>query len=186
MCTAVRPGPLGRLLPQRIPALVRRVGWGLLVLASMVGVSGGPASAQAYIVQHLGTLGGSSSRAYAINNHGHVVGTSQIAGDAAEHAFLHNGFGMRDLGTLGGMHSHAHGINDRGMVTVDLERRGNLAYHAFRYDLNGMHDLGAPADSSYGYAIDYAGNVVGHGPLLPGGSTHALRMDGFDIRDLGL
>ena len=54
----------------------------------------------------LGTLGGTSSIAFAVNEGGQVVGDSRTAGDAATHAFswTEEG-GMVDLGTLGGTFS---------------------------------------------------------------------------------
>jgi probable HAF family extracellular repeat protein len=65
----------------------------------------------------LGTLGGTLSRAYAINASGQVAGASTTA-TGATHAFLWTpGQGMQDLGTLGGgPSSTARGINDQGQV----------------------------------------------------------------------
>ena len=53
----------------------------------------------------LGTLGGTNSYAFGINDSGQVVGDSYITGNAASHAFLYSGSTMTDLGTLGGTDS---------------------------------------------------------------------------------
>ena len=63
-----------------------------------------------YKVQDLGTLGGSRSWASAINDSGEVVGSSYLAGDQNNHAFLYKDGKMIDLGTLGGTSSVAKGI----------------------------------------------------------------------------
>src|SRR5687768_14416721 len=65
----------------------------------------------------LGTLGGSDSIAYGINDAGQVVGQSLTAGGDLR-AFITgpDGVGMRDLGTLGGNGSIARSINDAGQV----------------------------------------------------------------------
>src|ERR671930_852533 len=65
----------------------------------------------------LGTLGGSTSYGYAVNDSGQVVGYSYTAGDAEYHAFswTHAG-GMVDLGTLGGTSSIALAVNASGQV----------------------------------------------------------------------
>ena len=63
-------------------------------------------------VTALGTLGGSVTYAYSINDAGQVVGEAYTA-EGFTHAFITgpDGKGMRDLGTLGGTDSYARGIN---------------------------------------------------------------------------
>jgi probable HAF family extracellular repeat protein len=63
----------------------------------------------------LGTLGGTSSGAYGINNAGQVMGTAFTSG-GVKHAFLYSEGSMSDLGTLGGTHSEATGINPSSEV----------------------------------------------------------------------
>jgi len=56
----------------------------------------------------LGTLGGTNTNPYGMNEKGQVVGYSWIADNAVYHAFLWNKpTGMKDLGTLGGINSYA-------------------------------------------------------------------------------
>src|SRR6185295_19133116 len=75
-----------------------------------------PGATPTFTITDLGTLGGPSADARAINNPGQVVGASATAsGDT--HAFLWTATdGMKDLGTLGGNFSRAFGINSRGHV----------------------------------------------------------------------
>lgn len=63
----------------------------------------------------LGTLGGRSSAAAAINERGQIVGKSQTT-DGAWHAFLWQNGKMIDLGTLDGRSSRAVAINERGWI----------------------------------------------------------------------
>jgi len=55
-----------------------------------------------YTLTDLGTLGGTFSQAYGVNDKGWVVGYSSTEGDSALHAFLWHRGVMTDLGTLGG------------------------------------------------------------------------------------
>jgi probable HAF family extracellular repeat protein len=69
-----------------------------------------------YMVTDLGTLGGTFSQAFKVNNGGSVVGWATLAGDTALHAFLWQKGVMTDLGTLGGPLSQASLVNDRDEV----------------------------------------------------------------------
>ena len=123
--------------------------------------------------QDLGTLGGPSSRGYAINASGQVAGSSTTA-TGATHAFLWTpGQGMRDLGTLpGGTSSIARGMNDRGevvgqstrpRVNPDVPFYGPVT-HAFRWTAAlGMEDLGTLGglNATIAYDINNSGQVVG-------------------------
>ena len=67
----------------------------------------------------LGTLGGHSGGAYAINEAGHIVGDSTLAGETNTHAFLFKDGTMRDLGAPAHMGSSAWGINRHDTVVGD-------------------------------------------------------------------
>ena len=89
----------------------------------------------------LGTLGGLSSEATAINNLGQVVGFSKNAA-GQERAFLWTkGGGMRDLGTLGGLWSKAFDINDAGQVVGQTVNTTGFI-RAFQWsEAGGMRDI---------------------------------------------
>jgi len=87
---------------------------------------------------HLGTLGGFYTGAFAINDLGQKTGYSDTfgaipfdfangvipldtvlyPGDGAFHAFISDGNGMTDLGTIGQALSVGYGINNRGQILV--------------------------------------------------------------------
>ena len=86
-----------------------------------------------YKVEDLGTLGGSRSYASAINDSGQVVGSSNLAGDQNNRAFLYKDGKMTDLGTLGGTSSEAKGINISGQV-VGWSDNSSGQRRGFLYD----------------------------------------------------
>ena len=72
------------------------------------------ANAAGYLITDLGTLGGTSSSAEAINDSQQVTGNSKIAGDTESHAFLYEGTSLQDLAPVLGAGASARGINQLG------------------------------------------------------------------------
>jgi len=116
-----------------------------------------------YSVTNLGTLGGSASSAFDINDKGQVVGSSWTTSTGEIRAFLWDSTnGMQNLGTLGGDYSQANSINNRGQV-VGFSETGSGG-RAFLWDsTNGMQNLGTLESDNYSAAnsINNQGQVVG-------------------------
>jgi probable HAF family extracellular repeat protein len=75
-----------------------------------------------YRVVDLGTLGGTSSAGWGINDRGWISGVSSLPGDMQTRAFLWRRGEMTDLGTLGGPNSWSYfPLNERGTVTGGAE-----------------------------------------------------------------
>src|SRR5215208_6678300 len=164
--------------------LFRILGVLAVVLVALFGVDLSTAETQTtapsyYKVEDLGTLGGSRSWASAINDSGEVVGSSYLAGDQNNHAFLYKEGKMTDLLTLGGTSSEAKGINKSGQV-VGWSENSSGERRAFLYDsTNGMKDLNdlIPADS--GWTIHEARAINNNGQIAATGykegvGQHAL------------
>ena len=83
----------------------------ILLLCALTARAESPAH---YTVTDLGTLGGTASRAYAINSAGVVAGEAETAGRRI-HAFIWSREGgMKDLGTLGGPTNLDNSFNQAG------------------------------------------------------------------------
>ena len=117
-------------------------------------------------IRDLGTLSGRESSAYAINERGQVVGSSEVPGGSADqrHAFLWQEGSLRDLGTLGGKESTAWGLNERGQIVGRAQTSGG-AWHAYLWQDGRMHDLGTlGGKESAATAVNERGQVIGKAP----------------------
>jgi len=90
----------------------------------------------------LGTLGGASTLAYALNDNGDVVGASQTA--AGEwHAFVWKNGVMRDLG-LPYLSSKAQAITNSGVISgIVSAQAGEERSRVFRWDAGTLTELGS-------------------------------------------
>jgi probable HAF family extracellular repeat protein len=137
-------------------------------------------------VKYLGTLGGTgrglANLAININNKGHVVGTSALAGDQVNHAFLWTPeSGMRDLGALhpDDPNSGAAGINDSDEITgISVAADGPPSAFVWR---NGqMTDLNTVVHGSgnlhllLGSSINNDGEIVGMAIDTRTGEAHGF------------
>ena len=133
-----------------------------LCVVMLVLLAAAPCVAVEYEAVDLGTLGGSTSCAYGINDSGQIVGYSTTASGEYHHACLWSDGVMTDLGTLGGSNSYARGINDSGQVVGD-SRTDSGEDHAFLWLDGDMTDLGTlGGSSSHAYGINDSGQVVGY------------------------
>ncbi len=142
------------------------------------------------VMQDLGTLGGSFSAAYGINDSGEVVGTSGTTGGADDRgrAFLYSGGVMLDLGTLEGLNTSAgFRINNTGQVvgwSSNVPSPGNG--RAFLYGSGVMQNLGTLGSGTVSEAagINNAGQVVGSSTTDGGFGQRAFLYSNGVIQDL--
>ncbi len=115
-------------------------------------------------MKDLGTLGGTLGFANGINNRGHVIGQSNLAGDATYHAFIWKGGHMIDLKTLGGDNAVALWSNDADEVVGWADLPGSQVHHAFLWKNGVMTDLGTAngAPCTLAYGVNASGQVVGN------------------------
>ncbi len=111
----------------------------------------------------LGTLGGDTGEAHAINNLGHVVGWSRNADDYAR-AFLWRDGEMIDLGTLGESVSWAWGMNNLGQVVGHSFDPNLIGQRGFLWEDGVMIDLGTLPNGGECRASDIndLGQIVGY------------------------
>ena len=114
-------------------------------------------------VRDLGTLGGRTSSAQAINSRGEVAGTAATI-SGVQHAFLYADGTMRDLGALKGGWSYGYDINDAGQVVggATMAPAHDAPTHPFLYTEGSMIDLSRfAAEFGIATSINNKGQVVG-------------------------
>jgi probable HAF family extracellular repeat protein len=116
----------------------------------------------------LGTLGGVSSMAMAVNESNWVVGESLLANNKTTRAFLVANGTMLDLGSNGGTHSRALDINGLSVVgiaeTAANTPRATLWTLTASGTLSTKTNLGTlpGAINSAAYGVNSAGSIVGN------------------------
>ncbi len=126
------------------------------------------ARAESYYVKDLGTLGGNTSQAYALNNYGQVVGYSDTS-SLVSHAVLFSGTGSNniDLDVRGGNSTigEARGINDSGQIVGFGQPSSGGRQIAILYSASGNVDLDDLCDSGVtagsAEAINNSGTIIG-------------------------
>ena len=129
----------------------------------------------------LGTLGGNSSEAHALNNQEQVVGSSALPGNLRAQAFLWQQGQMVSLGKPGS-YGQASGINDAGQIvgtmSIGSPDASTPTYHAFIYRDGKMLDLNSLLVNGSGWTlidatgINSKGQICGTG--MVNGRNHAF------------
>jgi probable HAF family extracellular repeat protein len=127
----------------------------------------------------LGTLGGNTSRAIAVNDTGQVVGLSTVdAGDLILHVFLWQNGVMTDIGDS----FDPVDISNNGSVAVNIHQDGG-GTRAGIWRNGTVTDLGLGGESSTATAINNRDEVVG--TVRKGDVSRAFVWRGGVVTDLG-
>ncbi|SEK61625.1 PEP-CTERM sorting domain-containing protein [Nitrosovibrio tenuis] len=133
----------------------------------------------------LGTLGGSYSHAFGINNSGQVVGDSELPDFRTQHGAVWNGTIATGLAGPAGYHSEALAINDAGEV-AGATFSASAPRHATLWNGTTPTELSTlGGQTSQAYAINSAGQVAGDSYLSDGSTKRATVWNGTTPTDLG-
>jgi probable HAF family extracellular repeat protein len=169
-------------------ALANAASSGEIRRPSALGVS----SAPRYFIAELGTLGGSESFAYAINDRGQVVGESRLAGDASTHSFLYSNGKMSDLYPLNsqGMQTPGPtGINNFGQIASGVIAGGVYVPAVLNTQTGQLSVIGSLGGVSFGFNgvaefINNLGSVVGYS-YIDSVNRHAFLYKDGVFADIG-
>ncbi|MBR8832720.1 MAG: DUF3466 family protein [Stigonema ocellatum SAG 48.90 = DSM 106950] len=157
-----------------------------LTTCTMLGIAMSQAAvALKYSVTDIGTLGGSSSRAYGINDSGQVVGVSSLRDTDPPKAFAWDSTnGIQALpSATPNFSTQAYGINNNGLVVgYEFSDAGDpqaILWNINNRKINGqllgfLDDTESDLLKSVAYAINDNGLVVGASASLPDKKLHAV------------
>jgi len=148
------------------------------------------------VMRDLGTLGGTDSGPYAINERGQVVGLSAVNSTVNETTglpsidpFFWDGRSMIDLGSLGGTYGLAVALNNRGQVIGNSSLAGDQTSHGFLWPSpdGKMIDLRTLGGSyTEPHAINDVGAVTGASFISGDTAFHAVLWTEGKVLDLGV
>jgi probable HAF family extracellular repeat protein len=155
--------------------------------------SHGAGTVQKYFITDLGTLGGTQSFAYALNDFGQVVGQSSITGDVSNHSFLYSNGKMTDLYPLNSQNLQTvgpTGINNAGQITSGVVVDGVYVPAILDSTTGKLTLIGTLGGvTSYGFngvatSISNKGNAVGYS-YIDSINRHAFLYSNNVITDIG-
>lgn len=153
-----------------------------IFVVMLLGFAANMALANSYTLTDLGTLGGTYSYAYSINEVGQIVGESQTVGNSTQNAFLWENGVMTGLGSP---HSYASAINNVGQIAGTVCNQYYSECDAFLWEAGVMTTLGTLGGiSSAGNAINDAGQIVGYAETASNWA-HAFVWENGVMTDLG-
>jgi probable HAF family extracellular repeat protein len=146
-----------------------------------------------YSITDLGTLGGSFSDGWGLNDRGQVVGTATISSGKENHAFLWEDGVMKDLGALLGLSSRSRGINKRGQAVGISSVMNVPPLKAILWEKSGEIVLlgtlpGGTLPGGFGsfsIGINDRGQIVGGSRTANLKDIHAVLWEKGTITDLG-
>jgi probable HAF family extracellular repeat protein len=143
------------------------------------GVAGNPQ------MKSLGTMGGPSSQAYAINNMGQVTGYSDVPG-GQQHAFRYSGGTLTDIGQISGLpNSFGYGINAAGHVAGTAYDANYVTPHAFYFNGTSSVDLGVSGGrGALALTINNSDHIAGY-LTTASAVDHAFMYSSGTTTDLG-
>ncbi len=139
-----------------------------------------------YRATDLGTLGGSTSYAYAVSADGGVVVGYNLTAAGHTRAFIHQNGVMTDLGTLGGPGSYARGVSADGSTIVGHSTDAGGRQRAFVHQGGVMRDLGTlGGETAMARAVNADGSVIVGYSADAAGQTRAFRLQNGVMTSLG-
>jgi probable HAF family extracellular repeat protein len=134
----------------------------------------------------LGTLGGTGSTAYGINDSGQVVGSAKT-NSSTYHAFVYSNGSMTDLNPAGASSSDAYAINNSAQVSGRYRDPVASTESAAIWTDGQATPLGtlAQQSSGEGWAINSSGQVAGSFLSPTAHMSHAFLYDNGTLNDIG-
>jgi probable HAF family extracellular repeat protein len=134
----------------------------------------------------IGSLGGTCSYPFRLNDRGQVTGNSWLAGNQTVHPFFWDRGVLIDIGTFGGSNGTAFDLSDSGEVVGTADFPGDFIHHAFVWKNGVMTDVGVvPGDlCTNGRAINSRGQAIGTSTNCMGVIQHMFLWENGTIFDL--